>query len=121
VVPFTSQAVRDVLDRSRAIFARHDFDFFVEVIVESPRALLVLFGVFYDRQDPADARRAAAWYADMREAMIAAGYPPYRETAQSAAHVFDANPVTREFLARVKQAVDPQAVIAPGRYGIGGG
>jgi hypothetical protein len=29
----------------------------------------------------------------------------------------DSNPVFREFLAAIKSAVDPQNVIAPGRYG----
>jgi 4-cresol dehydrogenase (hydroxylating) flavoprotein subunit len=119
VVPFTGRDVEIVLAAARDIFERHGFDFFVEVIVESPRALLVLFGVFYERNDPADAARASAWYEALRKRMIDDGYPPYRETAQSFPHVFDANPVARDFLGSIKQAVDPDGLMAPGRYGIG--
>lgn len=118
VVPFVSRNVEEVLSKARYIFEKHDFDFFVEIIVESPRALLVLFGVFYDRTDKDDAQRASAWYAEIRAEMIASGYPPYRETAQSSPHVFDQYPIARRFLSALKQALDPSQTLAPGRYGI---
>jgi hypothetical protein len=50
--------------------------------------------------------------------MIESGYPPYRETAQSAPAVFDGNPAVATLLADIKAALDPQKTIAPGRYGI---
>ena len=103
---------------ARQIYEKHDFDFFVEILIESPRALIVLFGVFYQRTDAVESARAAAWYMELRTAMIAAGYPPYRETPQSSPHVFDDNPVTSEMMSSIKGALDPNRVIAPGRYGI---
>ena len=45
------------------------------------------------------------------------GYPPYRTTTMSMPNSTDCNPVFRDFLAAVKGAVDPQNLIAPGRYG----
>ena len=119
LVPFLSANVEEVLGTARRIFAKHDFDFFVEVIVESPRCLLILFGVFYDKADPVDAQRASDWYAEIRKTMIESGYPPYRETAQSSAHVFDGNGTTRNLLSSIKGALDPNRTLAPGRYGIG--
>ena len=118
VVPFRSKSVSEVLDKAKRIFANYDFDFFVEVIIESPRALLLLFGVFYDKADAADAQRATDWYSQIRTEMIDSGYPPYRETAQSSPHVFDANPTTRKFLTSIIDAVDLDRTLAPGRYGI---
>ena len=118
LVPFLAKNVEEALETARQIFRKHDFDFFVEIIVESPRAVLLLFGVFYEKADQAEAQRAADWYAEIRSAMIEAGYPPYRETAQSSPHVFDQNPVTRQFLSSIKNALDPNGILAPGRYGI---
>lgn len=118
VVPFLAKNVQEVLQKARRIFEKYDFDFFVEIVVESPRALLVLFGVFFDRSDSGEAQRASAWYAEIRAEMIAAGYPPYRETSQSSPQVFDGNPTTRGFLSSLKNAVDPNRILAPGRYGI---
>jgi len=111
-------SLQEALDGAKRIFQKHDFDVFVEIIVESPRAVLLLFGVFFDKADPADTQRALDWYTEIRTAMIEAGYPPYRETAQSSPHVFDQNPVTRKFLSSIKNALDPNGTLAPGRYGI---
>lgn len=118
VVPFSSRSVEEALERAKLIFRKYDFDFFVEIIIESPRALILLFGVFYDKADANETRRASSWYAEIRTEMIRFGYPPYRETAQSSPHVFDDNPATHEFLSSLKRALDPKGIFAPGRYGI---
>lgn len=117
VVPFTSTHVMKALSLTKRIFDRHEFDFFVEVIVESARSVIVLVGVFYEREDPAEAARARAWYDEALAAYTEHGYPPYRATTLSTAHALDANPRAREFLASLKRAVDPQNLLAPGRYG----
>jgi 4-cresol dehydrogenase (hydroxylating) len=119
VVPFMGADVANVLAMARAIYQKHDFDFFVEILIESPRALIVLFGLFYRRDDPEESQRAAAWLEEIRAAMIDAGYPPYRETAQHSPHAFDGNPAARRFLSAVKTAIDPKHRLAPGRYGLG--
>ncbi|MBU6256967.1 MAG: FAD-binding oxidoreductase [Burkholderiales bacterium] len=117
VVPFTSAHVMKALALTKAVFDRHEFDFFVEVIVESPRSVIVLVGVFFERHDAADAARAKAWYEEARLAFIEAGYPPYRATTMSQPHALDANPASKALLAALKRAVDPDNLIAPGRYG----
>lgn len=117
VVPFESGHVMRALALTKEIFDRHEFDFFVEVIVESARTVIILVGVFYDRHGADDAARAKAWYDEAREAYVREGYPPYRATSMSMPGAMDANPVARELLARLKQAVDPANLIAPGRYG----
>ncbi|NRF66484.1 FAD-binding oxidoreductase [Aquincola sp. S2] len=117
VVPFTSEHVMKALALTRPVFEKYEFDFFVEVIIESPRSVIVLVGVFYDRHDAADAERARSWYQQARETYIEHGYPPYRATSMSMPHAMDANPAARELLATIKRALDPGNVIAPGRYG----
>jgi len=117
VVPFTGAHVGGAMALAKGISDRHEFDFFVEVIIESARSVIMLLGVFYEREDGADADRARAWYEETREAFLAAGYPPYRTTTMSMPGSAHANPVSQQFLAAVKQSVDPQNLIAPGRYG----
>jgi len=118
VVPFTSGHVLKALAVTRQINEKHEFDFFVEVIVESARSVIVLVGVFYDRDNPAEAARALAWYHDARAAYLHDGYPPYRATSMSMPGAMDGNPVARDFLASIKAVVDPQNLLAPGRYGM---
>lgn len=117
VVPFTSGHVMKVLSLTKQIFDQHEFDFFVEVIVESARSVIVLVGVFYDKQNPEESARALAWYHAAREAYIEHGYPPYRATLMSMATALDANPQAKAVVASLKQAIDPHNLIAPGRYG----
>jgi len=117
VVPFTSKHATQALDLAKPIFKQHEFDFFVELIVESARSLILLAGVFYDRNDPDEADRARAWYQDMHDAFLRHGYPTYRATTMKMADALDQNPVAKDMLASLKQALDPQNLIAPGRYG----
>lgn len=117
VLPFTSRDVLRAMDLSKPIFARHEFDFFVEVIVESPRTVFFLAGVFYERADAADAERAKAWYQEMHEVFQQNGYPAYRTTTLGTAQALDDNPAAKQLLATLKLALDPQNLIAPGRYG----
>lgn len=116
-VPFTSRHVMEGLGLAKQIFDRHEFDMFVELIVEGPRSIIMLLGVFYERNDEMDSARATAWYRETRQSFIERGYPPYRTTTMSMPNSTDSNPVFRDFLAAVKSAVDPQNLIAPGRYG----
>jgi 4-cresol dehydrogenase (hydroxylating) flavoprotein subunit len=85
--------------------------------VESARSVIVLVGVFYDKNDAADADRALAWYRQAVDTYMRDGYPPYRATPMSMPGLLDQNPPARDFLATVKRALDPGNVIAPGRYG----
>jgi 4-cresol dehydrogenase (hydroxylating) flavoprotein subunit len=77
----------------------------------------VLVGVFYERHIPAEADRARAWYEESRAAYLEHGYPPYRATTMSMFEALDTNPASKAFLRALKLAVDPQNLIAPGRYG----
>jgi 4-cresol dehydrogenase (hydroxylating) len=118
IVPFIGKEVGDVLDLARPIYARHDFDYFVEILIEGPRAVIVLFGMFYDRNNCEETDRAEAWLEEIRRTMIDAGYPPYRETAGSSPRAFEKAPDIARLLSTIKNALDPDRVIAPGRYGI---
>lgn len=117
VVPFTSEHVMKALALTKQIFDKHEFDFFVEVIVESARSVILLVGVFYDKHSAAESARALAWYHEAREAYVAQGYPPYRATLMSMASALDANPQAKAVVASIKRALDPDNLIAPGRYG----
>lgn len=118
VVPFTSAHVIHALNLAKNVFIHHEFDFFVEIIVESPRAIILLVGVFYERKNSADADRARAWYKEMRSIFLENGYPPYRTTTMSMPDSLKENPVADNFLQSIKTAVDPFNLVAPGRYGV---
>ncbi len=118
ILPFTAEHVHKAFSLAKSISTKYEFDFFLEVLIENPRSIVFLLGVFYDRKDEADATRARAWYTEIRESFLQNGYPAYRTTTMSMAKSLDSNPVTKNFFNTLKKAIDPQNTIAPGRYGI---
>lgn len=118
VVPFTSDHVMSALALAKSTFSRYEFDFFAEIIIESPRTIILLVGIFFERNNVQDAERASSWYNDSRELFIKSGYPPYRATTMSMPNALQDNLQAKDFLQTIKNAVDPLNIIAPGRYGI---
>ncbi|MCB0420720.1 MAG: FAD-binding oxidoreductase [Bdellovibrionales bacterium] len=118
LVPFTGEHAERVLSLGKEVFEEYQFDFFVELIVESPRTLIALFGVFFDPQIPSEKDRARSWYKSIHQKMSDAGYIAYRETPYSTAAALDGNPALKKFFSDIKGTVDPKKIFAPGRYGI---
>lgn len=120
VVPFTAKHITYALNLAKEIYARHEFDFFVELIIESSRAIILLVGVFYERNDVDEIARAQAWYSETHKVFMQNGYPPYRATTMSMPESLNQNPAAKNLLEVIKDGIDPQNLIAPGRYGISG-
>lgn len=118
LVPFDSDHIAKILEIAKKITVQYGFDFFVELIIENPRTIIALFGVFFDPNDAKESARARSWYEEMREQSELAGYPPYRELSTSTNQSLSGNPKLKEFLSKIKGVIDPKNVLAPGRYGI---
>ena len=63
------------------------------------------------------ARTSARWRAieQLSEAMIARGYPPYRLSVASMTQV-DSGTTYGAALSAIRSALDPNGIMAPGRY-----
>jgi 4-cresol dehydrogenase (hydroxylating) flavoprotein subunit len=91
----------------------------ITFIVVNARSTLGLIEIFYDRDDPADRARMQATYDGLAQATLEAGYQQYRTSVWYGQHVLDGSPDLKRLLDSMKAAVDPQDVLAPGRYSIG--
>ncbi len=120
VVPFTSNHMEKALEAVKPLYREHGFEFFVELIVEGPRTMLVLFGVFYDKSCADETARALKLYKAIQETMGAMGYPAYRAGITSTRQALDSNRPLKELAGRIKKALDPRGILAPGKYGIEG-
>lgn len=120
LVPFTAKHVEDVINIGELVFKEYQFDFFVELIVESPRTLIALFGVFFNPKLSEEKERARNWYSSIHQKMNEAGYVAYRETSTSTGSAMDGNLQLKNFLSQIKLKIDPNEILAPNRYGISG-
>ncbi len=117
VIPFSSDDIQRIMDTTKIIFEKHGFEYFVELIIEGPRSIIFLMGIFYDKKNKEECERAEAWYFEIRQLCLEMGYPPYRETTQSTTKALDTNPEMKKLIGQIKMAVDPLNILAPGRYG----
>ena len=116
VIPATGEAALELVGLIEPIFNRHGFDAFLTLSTIVDRALGAVFTICYDRDDPAEAGRAQACYAEAFDAAVAAGFPPYRVGIQSMPRLGQGSTTFWDVAADLKAALDPHGLIAPGRY-----
>jgi 4-cresol dehydrogenase (hydroxylating) len=98
------------------IFAHYRFDLFATFSMINERALGGVLTVAYDKEDPGEAERAQACHAALFEAVMRAGYIPYRVGIGSMAALDPHGDVYWKTVSKIKRALDPDGIIAPGRY-----
>lgn len=104
---------------SRRILNEHGFDYMVEFVC-GPRAARGLHIVIFNREDEDERKRMDACYAALVEAYDEMGYPIGRAPTdwheRGGERLADLGRLT----SALKSALDPNGVIAPGKYGIVG-
>lgn len=103
---------------SRRILTEHGLDYMVEFVCTG-RASRALHIVIFNREDPDEAARARASYIALTEAYAAEGYPVGRAPTEFQGLHMAKLDTFPDVLTRIRKALDPNGVIAPGKYGIG--
>ncbi|TWI69011.1 4-cresol dehydrogenase (hydroxylating) [Pseudoduganella lurida] len=116
VLPMRGADLLRVHALAEPIFRTHGFDLFVTFSMINERALGGVLTVAYDQEDPDEVARARRCYGEVFDTMMKAGYIPYRVGLQSMADLDDGQDSYWRMVARIKAALDPANVIAPGRY-----
>ncbi|RSZ60819.1 FAD-binding oxidoreductase [Massilia atriviolacea] len=98
------------------LFAVHGFDLFVTFSMINERALGAVLTIAYDKEDADEAGSAMACYQAVFDSVMGAGYIPYRVGNQSMGQLDPHGDVYWKTVARIKAALDPAGIIAPGRY-----
>lgn len=117
VVPFKPESLSSLMVPVTREYKKYGFDVFVELIIESPRGLITLFGIFYDKNSESETENATALYHSIQTIAHGLGFPPYRATILSMPTMFDNNPPLKLALGKIKHALDPNNVLAPDKYG----
>ena len=98
------------------LFASHGFDLFETYSLVNERALCAVLTIAFDRDNPLEAARARACQRAVFDAVVEAGYIPYRVGIESMGLLGRDEDVFWQVVARIKAALDPDGMIAPGRY-----
>lgn len=103
---------------SRRLLAEHGFDFVVEYICAG-RLSRALHMVLFDPGDPDERARAEACCDTLREAFGDLGWPFARLPLHMQEAEMRRRPEFLDVCNSIKRVLDPDSVLAPGRYGIG--
>jgi 4-cresol dehydrogenase (hydroxylating) len=108
------------LDRqNRAIYTAHAMDHMV-MHVAGARFARSLHAIVFNREQPDECRQADACYRSLAHAFAKNGTGVGRAPIDyQDYHMAVLMPTFRETCAAIKTALDPNGIIAPGRYGIG--
>jgi len=116
VLPLRGEDMLAVYALAEAQFERHGFDLFATFSMINERTLGGVLTVAYDRDDPEETARARACHDAVFAQMLEAGYIPYRAGNHSMAALDPDGDSYWRTVAALKAALDPQGILAPGRY-----
>jgi 4-cresol dehydrogenase (hydroxylating) len=116
VVPFRGADVATAARLSEDILLEHGFEPMIAMVGQTERVMYVLPMIVYDRDVEGADADALRCHDAIVARLSAAGYPPYRLALPG----MDALPAPRDdhgaLIQRLKRALDPNDVLAPGRY-----
>jgi 4-cresol dehydrogenase (hydroxylating) len=121
VGPLIGSDLRERIAVLRGLYAQTEFPYLVGILLLS-RSLLHISTLFFDTKDERQTRAAYDTYAFLAGELAQAGYPVYRTNIQHmdlVADTFDFNDhAQRRFNELLKDTLDPNGILSPGKQGI---
>ncbi|MBI3965625.1 MAG: FAD-binding oxidoreductase [Chloroflexi bacterium] len=116
VVPFASPHVRAAVDAVTIATLDAGFEPAITLQCVSERHVVLITSLHYDREIPGEDERAADWHRDLAGRLRESGYYPYRQSTLALAQSGEGSGAYEELLRTLKRALDPNDILAPGRY-----
>ena len=104
---------------AEAVMTRAGFLPVIALDVTTSRCLQIFIALYYDADDEEADRRACRCHDDLLDAFARQGVYPYRLGIQSMGRLGSPDEPLAGLVRRLKTAVDPGGVLAPGRYDFG--
>jgi 4-cresol dehydrogenase (hydroxylating) len=99
------------------LMLKHGFEPMISLTMLTSRIVYSVLAITYDRSVPGEDEKAMVCYRELEETCQKEGYYPYRLGIQSQGNEQLNNGSYSALLEQLKNAVDPNGILAPGRYG----
>ena len=117
VAPLEGGHAQRLAEISTETLLAHGFEPMLSMTLVTERALTCVVSIHYDREVAGEDDRAMRCYRELLARLTASGYHSYRLGIQSVEEMRRPDS-TATVLGALKQSLDPNGVLAPGRYGI---
>jgi 4-cresol dehydrogenase (hydroxylating) flavoprotein subunit len=119
VAPLDGQHATKIHQLASTILTEGGFEPSISITLLTERCLGCVITIAYDRDVPEEDRKAMMAYERLQQALNEAGYYPYRTGIQSmATYASQSEESYQTAIALLKQALDPNNILAPGRYNV---
>ncbi len=112
----TAKDIKNMLSTCQPVFEKYGYEQRYSMTNITERAVVMIANIRYGKTQ-AEIDNAATFYQEIDDALLSAGYCPYR----SGSHLFD--PITPyidkanlDFLSTLKRAIDPNNILSPDKY-----
>lgn len=119
VVPFAGKDVAKAVEIFSSCAKKYGFEPSVSLQCMSERAINVIASISWDRDIKEEDINAEKCYSEATSQLNEAGYYAYRDTTMGMKHKEHHTEAYLQFLNNIKNAIDPNSILAPGRYNIG--
>lgn len=116
LVPFTGSHVRAAREIIEQVCIAYQLEPHLTLAFLTERSVIITLALLYDREIPGEDERAMACYNELLQRLIEKGYFPYRLGIQSMHSLPETIDDYDRVLSRLKNALDPNGILAPGRY-----
>jgi 4-cresol dehydrogenase (hydroxylating) len=116
VCPARGEEVRRCVDLIGERLPEFGFEPLIRVAFASERSVFVTTLIAFDRGQEAESRQAAECHRELSAELMEAGFPPYRQGVGGMDLLDPDGDSYWRVVRSIKEALDPNAVLAPGRY-----
>jgi 4-cresol dehydrogenase (hydroxylating) len=115
VLPNSGAHAKTVTELAARVLLEYGFEPQMSLSLATERSAVCVTTISFDRHVPGEDARAMACYQTLSSELLARGYPPYRANVEAMQYAHgDSTHV--DVVQRIKQALDPHDILAPGRY-----
>jgi len=115
-VPYTNAHIHEVVETMRRIITQHAYEPFIEIHCLDGRWVIIVASLVFDRTCPGEDDKALQCHDELLTALMKQGYYPYRLNVHSMPMLPGSTDAYDDFQQAIKHAIDPDNILAPGRY-----
>ncbi|MDD4863049.1 MAG: FAD-binding protein [Alishewanella agri] len=116
LVPMRAEAMRAFINHIRTVCPKYGIEPMITFTSLRHDTVDSTIPIVFDRLDPDSVAQAKACLAELVSVGLQHGWVPYRLNLQQQAELLKADTPFWQVVGRLKQALDPDALLSPGRY-----